>query len=187
MKHLLFILFLVWANFTYSQQIGQIKLIELTSDKELTISSILKSGHSVVIFNSIECPYDQYYIKRLQKLAQDTRFKEVKFIFVNPTGREAVGDIKSHFSKFNLEIEYYLDSKQTLFKALGATKTPEVSFFLLRNGIAEVIYKGAIDNNPQMAEAVSEYYLAQAIKASLNGQKIKKNFVRPMGCVVKNN
>ena len=84
-----------------------------------------------------------------------------------------------------LTIPYLSDKDQTLMQRLGATKTP--SAYLLKNngGNFSVVYKGAIDDNPQVPGDVRRAYLKDAIDIMLANQKIETVEVRPVGCTIR--
>ena len=81
-------------------------------------------------------------------------------------------------------VPYLSDADQAVSTNLGATRTPEV--FVLRKvgGEFRVVYKGALDDNPQRADDVSQSYLVNVIKAIKAGRPIPSN-QRATGCMIK--
>jgi hypothetical protein len=63
---------------------------------------------------------------------------------------------------------------------LGATKTPE-AFVLQNNGGGTFVlkYRGAIDDNPQVAQEVTVNYLHDAVAATLNRRNLSVAEKRP--------
>lgn len=178
---LLFFSWLIMTNI-HSQQLNGISLTGVENSREIEFSDVLSSDKAVIIFSSSECPFDEYYISRLNDLKNDPGFSSFTFLKVHSNG-EFLKDIKEMASKS--AIPHFMDKEQRLFKALSGNKTPEVFLITYKDSQATVLYRGAIDNNPQMASAVTESYLKDALLAVSKNQKPKKKFVRPMGCVVK--
>jgi hypothetical protein len=58
---------------------------------------------------------------------------------------------------------------------------------LLKNekGTFRVVYKGAIDDNPQVASDVSRKFLKDAIDNVLQNSAIGKIDIHPTGCVIR--
>ena len=180
-----FILILISAS-VYAQQIGNFAAIDVLTGKSVSLSDFKSSAGAVVIFtsNAVDCPYDQYYSSRLQKIAKEFGGK-IPVIFVNAHAKETESpeSMKSNASK--LGSTYLVDSDQSIMKSLKATKSPEV--FVLKNagGNFSIFYHGAIDDNAQVQTDVRENYLTDAINALLSDQQPKNAEVRPVGCVIR--
>ena len=87
-------------------------------------------------------------------------------------------------STWGIDVPYLADKEQTVKASFGARKSPEV--FLLKNngGKFSIYYKGAIDNNPQVASDVKEQYLKQNIESLLK-ETSPVSGSRPTGCIIK--
>jgi hypothetical protein len=68
---------------------------------------------------------------------------------------------------------------------LKATRTPEVFVLQPVQNQFKVIYRGAIDDNPQSASDVNHAYLKNTLLNLLNNNKIELNQTRPVGCLIK--
>jgi len=79
---------------------------------------------------------------------------------------------------------YLSDANQSVSDKFGATKTPEV--FVLKNqgGNFVLKYKGAIDDNPQVANDVTSSYLKDALESILSNQPVKITEKRATGCMI---
>jgi hypothetical protein len=79
---------------------------------------------------------------------------------------------------------YLSDPTQSVCDKFGATKTPEV--FVLKNqgGNLIVKYKGAIDDNPQVANDVTSSYLKDALESVLSNQPVKITEKKATGCMI---
>ena len=75
-----------------------------------------------------------------------------------------------------------VDDNSVIADAYGATRTPEV--FLL-NATGNIMYKGAIDDNPSDAENVTRQHLKIAIDEMVNNKKIAVKESKSVGCSIK--
>lgn len=74
------------------------------------------------------------------------------------------------------------DKGQKIYPQYGAAKTPHV-FLLDKNRVVK--YIGAIDDNARDESKVKERFLANAIHALDNGQKINPETTKAIGCSIK--
>jgi hypothetical protein len=85
----------------------------------------------------------------------------------------------------NYTFPYLIDESQEVARAFGATNTPHV-FLLSKSGKDFVVsYIGAIDNNPQQADAADKRYVEDAIEALLAGKQVPTKKTRAVGCGIK--
>ncbi len=82
----------------------------------------------------------------------------------------------------DLGVPYLADKEQKAMENFGARKSPEV--FLLSPQL-NIVYSGAIDDNPQVATDTKQNYLKDAIDKFLAGQKIEVANNRVLGCTIK--
>ena len=123
-------------------------------------------------------------------LAGGYQDQEVKFILINPNNpeRSQIEGFQKMVEKArakSFEFPYLSDSDQKVADMFGAEKTPEA--FLLKNekGTFRVVYKGAIDDNPQVASDVSQKFLKDAIDRVLQNGTPGKSEIHPTGCVIR--
>jgi peroxiredoxin len=91
-----------------------------------------------------------------------------------------------HAKEKGYRFPYLADKEHRVAGMLGATKTPE-AFVLQNNGGGTFVlkYRGAIDDNPQVAQEVTVNYLHDAIAATLNRRNLSVAEKRPTGCMIK--
>jgi hypothetical protein len=77
--------------------------------------------------------------------------------------------------------DYLYDEEQTLARALGSERTPEVFVF---DRDRRLRYHGAIDDNRDET-AVTRHYLREALDAVLEGLDPPVAETPPVGCTVK--
>lgn len=139
-----------------------------------------------IIFTSVACPFDGYYVERLKQL-QNTFSGKLSILLVNAytEAPEAEEWMLKAAQANGLTIPYLSDKDQTLMSQLGAQRSPEA--FLLKNvnGVFTVVYHGAIDDNAQAAQGVKQAYLTDAIEALLNNKSIPQPVTRTVGCYIR--
>ncbi len=143
------------------------------------------AGTAIVLFSN-SCPYDQYYLGRIISLAGAYQGR-IQFLLINSylEPEESVANMKLAQSQWNLSIPYLADKDQVVMNALGARRSPEV-FLLKTTGLKHtVIYHGALDDNPQVASAVTQPYLKTAMDQLLGGKQIDLPLSRVVGCSIR--
>lgn len=180
-----FILLLLLSPVTGMAQVVQnFSLTNVTTGQYMALTDFSSRAGIAIIFTSTDCPYDDYYLKRVQALADATK-STIAFLLINSNSDESMDPMKKYIDQHGITIPYLWDIEQKAMTALGAHKSPEC--FLLRSsgGKFTVVYKGAIDDNPQTADAVKRNYLKDAIENLLAKVKIEKPEVRPVGCSIR--
>jgi len=174
----------------HSKSIHDFTLKNAVDGEEFSLSSYRSAKGVVVIFTSNYCPYAKLYENRIQDLAEAYQDKGIRFILINPNNpeRSKIEGIQKMAEKArakSFEFPYLSDSEQKVADMFGAEKTPEA--YLLKNeqGAFRVVYKGAIDDNPQVASDVSQEYLKDAIDKVLQNRSVGDEDVRPTGCVIR--
>lgn len=176
------------AGTTSGQTITGFSAQDVVSGQSFTLSGGANSRGIVVVFTSNTCPFDAYYYDRINKLAADYSGR-IPVVFVNPHPGEdeSAEAMKAHAARRGFKVPYLEDKSQAIMRSLKVTRTPEAIVLKPENGAYKVFYRGAIDDNPQVATDVHRHYLADAIEALLNGQNAPQAVVRPMGCNVRTN
>jgi len=70
-------------------------------------------------------------------------------------------------------------------EAFGARKSPEVFLLTTVNGKFNIVYSGAIDDNPQAASDVNQHFVKDAIDKLIAGKKIDVAMQRAIGCTIR--
>jgi peroxiredoxin len=180
MQKLIFILLLA-ATSAQAQQIQNFSLPNVNDGATVELNQFTSTSGIVVVFTSNECPYDNYYKDRLKKLIEQYKGK-IQFVLINSSNdaEESTEKMAIHYT--DLGIPYLADKEQKAVENFGARKSPEV--FLVSPQL-NVIYSGAIDDNPQVATDTKQNYLKDAIDKFLAGQKIEVTNNRVLGCTIK--
>lgn len=177
---------LLSASFFAEAQVSDFKLVNVLNDKTVSLDTYPSCSGVVIIFTSNACPYDEYYRARINKLSRDYQDK-VPVLLVNASNDplESFEDMKKKAQQLGLTLPYLADKDQTLMTSLGATKSPSVYLLKNNNGKFTTVYKGAIDDNPQVEADVRHHTLKDAIDIMLANQSIQTAELRPVGCTIK--
>ncbi len=167
-----------------AQAVQSFSLTNVTDGKTISLEDFSSSPGVVIIFTSINCPYDGYYLSRIKELTEAYNSK-TPVLLINSNTKESADQMKSYVEQHKLFIPYLADKEQKVLVNLNPRKNPEC--FLLQNAGGEftVVYRGAIDDNPQTASEANNYYLKDAITKLLSKQKIEIPDVRPVGCSIR--
>lgn len=188
------VLSLLFIAATPSYEVGNVvsnfSLTEATSGKKISLTDFGKSKAVVVIFTSNYCPYTKLYDERLVKLSNKFKSQGVEFILINPVIEgegedESIAMMSKRAKEASFSFPYLKDADQAVAKQFAAKKTPEA--FLLQNTSKGFVvkYRGAIDDNPQVADDVNKDYLSDAIVAVLSGKTVIDKTTRPTGCMIR--
>ncbi|MCS6973639.1 MAG: redoxin domain-containing protein [Cyclobacteriaceae bacterium] len=181
----LFISFIGWCTCAKAQIIENFTLTDVRFDKPVSLRDY--SGHPavVVIFTSNNCAFDEHYRSRIIHMAEKYR-QRVPFLLVNSytEADESVEKMKSLHAEMGFEVPYLADKQQLVMHLLQARKSPECVLLKPANGKFTVVYRGAIDDSPQMEEAIKHAWLSDAIEAVLSGKNIVTKEQRPVGCAI---
>lgn len=171
------------ANVLSAQEIKDFSLINTKDGKTVSLLG-LRAPVMVVVFTSHECPFDNYYKERLKELVTQYTGK-VQFVLINSNQepQENIDQMAIHYKDVN--VPYLADKDQVAMEALGARKSTEVFLISTSSGKMNVVYSGAIDDNPQVAKDVKQTFLKDAIEKVLAGQKIDVNTQRASGCTIR--
>ncbi len=144
----------------------------------------------ILIFTCNHCPYAQAWEKRIIDLHHEFAPQGYPVVAINPNDSTVVptdsySAMQQRAKEKNYPFVYLLDAEQNVFPAYGATKTPHV--YLLENtrdGFM-VRYIGAVDNNYKDSKAVTETYLADAVRAVMDGGTPQPATTKAIGCSIK--
>ena len=161
-------------------------LTNVLDGSTLSLENYSNTAGVAVLFTSNDCPYDRYYFDRIKNLVNLYQGK-IQFLFINSYQEpgEAEEKMKNAAAIWGMNVPYLSDKEQIVMGQLGARKSPEV--FLLKRDVKNYIifYSGAIDDNPQVANAVNQQHLKMAIGKLLSSDKLEILTERAVGCTIR--
>jgi peroxiredoxin len=140
----------------------------------------------VLVQSCNHCPYVRAWEGRLNTIQQDYADGGVSVVAIN--SNDAAGhpgdsfeEMQARASEQGFAFDYLHDEQQSIARALGSERTPEVFVF---DGDRRLVYHGAIDDNRDDT-AVAAHYLRDALDAVLAGTAPAIADTAAVGCTVK--
>ena len=158
--------------------------------KMISLADYKKEKGIVLVFTCNHCPYSVAYEDRIVALHNAYQKSGFPVLAINSNDPEVVPEdsyenMQVRAKEKGFPFRYIYDATQDIAKSYGATKTPHV-YLLKKNKKGFVVsYVGAIDDNSQNADAVTEKYVEEAITAIQNGQKPEHETTKAIGCTIK--
>ncbi|MGB3778643.1 MAG: redoxin domain-containing protein [Tunicatimonas sp.] len=194
MRYLLLSFILVMTSLTLSfaqrsDYVEDFKLSNLVSGNEFSLKDY-SAPTVVVIFTSLHCPYAQLYDQRITNLINDFESDQIRFVLINPTNpanhpQDASDNLKKAIEANQWKVPFLIDPSQRIARLLGAEKTPEVFVLSRQRNSFKMVYQGAIDDNPQVANDVHHNYLRDFLKAQRTDQTAPVRTTPATGCRIK--
>ena len=139
----------------------------------------------VILFIDTECPITQSYMPELKKLAEEYSAKNVRFESVFPVYTVTDKEIKSFLKKYSISFPGSPDKDHKIAGKYHAKVMPEV---VLIDANGQIAYQGAIDNwyaaLGKNRPKPTEFYLHDAIEATLNGNPVMTKRTEAVGCLI---
>ncbi|MEY8758307.1 thioredoxin family protein [Chryseobacterium tongliaoense] len=158
--------------------------------KMVSLSDFKSAKGFIVIFTCNHCPYAKKYEDRIIELDKKYKDQGYPVIAINPNDPTAQPEdgykqMIDRAKQKGFTFPYLVDEGQKIYPQYGATKTPHVFILQKENGKNIVKYIGAIDNNYENPNDVSEYYAQDAVNALIKGEPVKMTKTVAIGCTVK--
>ncbi|MCV9385482.1 hypothetical protein [Reichenbachiella ulvae] len=173
-----------FSFYSQAQTIGDLSLWDVQKEDIVTLNK--KHDISVFVFTSTDCPYDQLYETRIQELIDQYQSK-VNFFIVNAhtprQNKENSKDTKAQAKR--LDAPYYLDLDHTAKQILGIQKSPEIAIAKLDKGKWDIVYRGAIDDSPQVADDATVNYAQAVLNNLLQNKPAPHSYERAAGCRIR--
>ena len=140
----------------------------------------------VLVQSCNHCPYVLAWEDRLNAIQREYADRGVTIVAFNSNDAtthpgDSFENMVEHAREKDYAVDYLHDEEQSLARALGAERTPEVFVF---DRDRRLRYHGAIDDSRDVA-AVSQRYLRDALEAVLDGREPEVTDTAAVGCTVK--
>ena len=176
------------SSTSYSQNFSQLAATDAVSGSLKSLSNLAKEKGVVLIFHDPSCPFAKLYESRIKALKTKFEAQGIGFALINPQAQNNESEqtrLRSYTDESGLNMPYLIDGEQEWIQLFQVSKIPEVILLVPgKTGLA-VVYKGAIDNNPQLESAVTEKYLEMALIQVVRGEKPTVPQVRAVGCNIR--
>jgi peroxiredoxin len=188
-KTFIFLLSFIFVSYSFAQRVESFKLIDAVSGKEFSLETHGEAKAVVLVFTSLNCPFSKLYEERIVNLHSQFASEGFVFALINPhigiEEEETSAGMKARAAEKKISFPFLEDSNQTVTRQFGITKLPEVVVITPSPTGFAVAYRGAIDNNPQMAENANVKYLESALTAIQNRRTPSPSTSRAVGCNIK--
>lgn len=133
------------------------------------------------------CPYVQAWESRAVDIQRDYGPRGVRLVAINSNNAEkypldSFAGMVERAAQKGFNFAYLHDESQTVAKAFGAERTPEV-FLFDKDGLLR--FHGAIDDNFEDPSSVQQHWLRDALDALLSGRPVANARTPLRGCTVK--
>jgi peroxiredoxin len=140
----------------------------------------------VVVFTCNHCPYAQAWEERLLQVGRDYAGR-AGMVLINANDAEkypadSPAAMAERAREHNFSVPYLHDADQSVARAYGAQRTPEVFVF---DAGRRLVYHGAPDDNYEEPAQVTAAYLRDALDAVLAGRPVPVAETAPRGCTIK--
>ncbi|BAP29510.1 alkyl hydroperoxide reductase/ thiol specific antioxidant/ Mal allergen [Chryseobacterium sp. StRB126] len=158
--------------------------------KMVSLSDFKTAKGFIVIFTCNHCPYAKKYEDRIIELDKKYKSQGYPVIAINPNDsnvqpEDGYQQMIERAKQKGFTFPYLVDEGQKIYPQYGATKTPHVFVLQKENGKNIVKYIGAIDNNYDNPNDVSEYYAQDAVNNLIKGESVKMTKTVAIGCTIK--
>ena len=158
--------------------------------KMVSLSDYKSAKGFIVIFTCNHCPYAKKYEDRIIALDKMFKSKGYPVIAINPNDpavqpQDGFAEMQTRAKEKGFTFPYLVDEGQKIYPIYGATKTPHVYILKKENGKNIVKYIGAIDNNYENPNDVSEFYVQDAVNQLLKNEAVKTEKTVAIGCTIK--
>lgn len=141
----------------------------------------------LVMFSCNTCPYVIKSQARTKEMMVYAIKNGIGMVIINSNEAKRDDDdsdnaMAAYAKEQGYKVPYIVDSKSIIADAFGATRTPE-TFLFDANG--KLVYKGAMEDNPQNPSESKELFLKSAIDNMLTGKAIEPNATKSIGCTIK--
>ena len=166
--------------------LSQIKMQDV-SGQMVSIDDLKKENGVLVLFSCNACPVVKQWEGRYPEIYNYAKENNVGMIVLNSNyGKRNRDDsfeaMVTHASEKGYEFSYVVDYESQIANAFGGQTTPHA--FLFNNNM-QLVYKGAIDDNPGNASEVKKAYLKDALVNLGQNEQIAIKETQPVGCSIK--
>jgi peroxiredoxin len=146
------------------------------SGKMVSLTNYFEDKGIVLIFSNNHCPFAQAYQERIIKLHNDYAKYGYPVLMINIDGESA--------SNSAYPFTTLLDSEHRSLTSYQVERCPTAFVLQNKNKSFQIVYSGAIDNNPVDAELVTVQYIDNALRAIETGETPSPETVKPVGCSI---
>ena len=154
--------------------------------RDRTLADYADADVIVLIQSCNHCPYVQAWEGRMSAIQRDYADRGVRLVAIssNDAGsypEDSFEEMAKRAKRERFAFDYLYDEDQSVARALGSERTPEVFVF---DRDRALVYHGAVDDSRE-EDGVQTQYLRDALDATLAGRAPAVTETAPRGCTVK--
>lgn len=163
-------------------------LLDVTSERNISLSNVRGQKATVVMFICNHCPYVVHVKDELVRIANEYQERGISFVAISSNDIEnypedAPDKMKDFASDNNFPFPYLYDASQKVAKAYDAACTPDFSVF---DADLKCVYRGRLDDStPGNNKAVTGSDLRGCLDAICDDNALPKEQFPSMGCNIK--
>ncbi len=159
-------------------------------DTEVSLSDYAEQNGVIVVFTCNPCPFANAYEQRIIQLNNKYVNQGFPVIAINSNDEElspedSMEKMKIRSAEKEYPFPYLKDETGEVFRAYGATRTPQIYLLQKEKGAFKVAYIGSIDDNAMNPSEVTSRYLEKAIASVKSGIPPNPNTTKAIGCTIK--
>lgn len=164
----------------------EVKMTDVTG-KSVSLEDAKKENGLLVLFSCNTCPFVKKWEGRYSDIKAWADKNNVGMIVLNSNYQkrsdvESLEAMKEKASDQRYNFYYVVDKDSQVANAFGGQTTPH-AFLFDKNFV--LAYKGAIDDNYDAADEVTNAYVKDAMKCLADDQPVKLAETKPVGCSIK--
>lgn len=157
------------------------------SGKHVSLKEAFKPNGLLVMFSSNTCPYVIKNQERTKEISRYALENNVGVILINSNedtrdDEDSFEAMQAYAKEQGYNWHYTVDQNSVVADAFGASRTPECFLF---NKEENLVYHGAIDDNPSDAANVQKQHLREAISQVVAEKPVAVTTSRSVGCTIK--
>lgn len=161
--------------------------LKSTNTKDVTLSSSMGKNGLIVMFSCNTCPFVVKNESTIKKTMQYASAHNVGMVIINSNEAKRDGDdsydaMKAYAMKQRYTVPYIADNNSAFADMFGANHTPEIFLF---DNKGNLVYKGAMNDNPGDPSAYKKMYITDAIDAVIAGKEVDPKTTKSIGCSIK--
>ena len=157
-----------------------------TDGHTYSLASFQDTPLLVIIFLANHCPYVSAWEDRIIAIGREFGQRDVAFAAISSNDamaypRDSFEEMRKRAEEKGYPFSYLYDEDQSVARAFGATRTPEVFVFDQERRLR---YHGAVDSDYEESAGV-QHYLRDALDRLVTAQEVFVAETRPVGCSMK--
>jgi hypothetical protein len=165
---------------------GDVKVKDI-SGNETSVKDLKKKNGLLVMFSCNTCPYVIMNQGRTKAICAYAQKLDIGVVLLNSNegnrnDEDSFEAMKEYGKDQQYSWVYAVDRDHVLADAFGANRTPECYLF---DKDLNLVYHGAIDNNPGDDNNVSRKHLQIAIDELTSGKEVSIKESKSVGCGIK--